>query len=401
MVIGLSLAMAAAQPGMPPGMPPEPDGSNQPDLRLEFHISDIGQRVEIPDLTEILYHDIISKVDEKDIVGLQAVPQRWPRKVIVHCAHRAAKDCLLIQGLDIYGRHIVLNEPSQGLIKVLIQDAPLGMPNGILQNWISQFGTIVDFKDEYLFVRGRKTRWRTGTRVVHMRALRQPIPPAAKIKSGDRDVSISVWHYGQSHIRCRFCNENVPKGHRCDKGPRKKCYDCGSEDHVKAKCTVGKCCFKCGKNDHLAKDCGPTIMNTDEYPPLGSPANPSSGQDARSQGQQALTSNSVHQGSQGENNHQSEAQAGTTDATDPDSNVVNGAQEETMISGQSRNLDSSTDSLEIDDSEKNHDHQLEVLLIGGANCQGISLDGDDQLKLNTVSLTQGCLKINEISEKTG
>lgn len=56
-------------------------------------------------------------------------------------------------------------------------------------------------------------------------------------------------------MRCRFCKQNVPKGHVCDKAPKKRCFDCGSENHFKSACTVGKACYKCGSKDHFARDC--------------------------------------------------------------------------------------------------------------------------------------------------
>ena len=113
--------MASAQGDMPPDT-----GGHEtvpPDLRLEFQISDIGQRVEVPDLTETIYNDITGKVEENDVTGLQVVPQRWPRKVQILCANKEAKAHLMVQGLNIYGKHIRLNEPGQ-VTKVHIQDAP-------------------------------------------------------------------------------------------------------------------------------------------------------------------------------------------------------------------------------------------------------------------------------------
>ena len=76
------------------------------DKTLEFQIADIGQRCDIAELTGHLYYDLTQKVDESDIVGVQVVPHRWPRKVQIMCAHQAAKDCLMIRGVDLYGRHI-------------------------------------------------------------------------------------------------------------------------------------------------------------------------------------------------------------------------------------------------------------------------------------------------------
>ena len=350
-------------PGVQESMPPDSDehANRPPDIRgcLEFQISDLGQRVEVSDLIENMYQDIVQKVDEKDIVGIQVIPQRWPRKVQLFCAHQAAKECLMIRGLDIYGRHIELNEIGQGVMKVVIQDAPLDMPNDILKDWIGQFGCVTEFRNEHLTVRGRKTFWRTGNRIAFVKALKQPIPPAAKITCGNREVAVSVWHYGQTHMRCWFCHENVPKGHECDKAPRKRCYDCGSDSHTKANCTQGKSCFKCGSKTHIARDCRPQIESKTEFPDL-------------------IT-----------------APLDTSAGSGGDVNGTGTGGEE-----QKKEEEAKDDSILIDEEgEDIHNHQLDVLLIGGSNCRDMVLEGDDQLTLNPTSLIQGGLKITEAVEK--
>ena len=44
---------------------------------LEFQVAEIGQRVDVKELTEKLYEEIVSKVDESDVVGVHVVPQCW------------------------------------------------------------------------------------------------------------------------------------------------------------------------------------------------------------------------------------------------------------------------------------------------------------------------------------
>ena len=248
-----------------------------PGLILEFKIADLGQRVEVADLTENLYGDLTEKVDEKDIVGLQILPQRWPRKVHILCQNQAAKDCLMIQGVDIYGRHVELNEPGNGVVKVVIQDAPLDMPNDVIKAWVSQYGTLSEFRNEHVMIRGKRTVWRTGNRIAYFTTLNHEIPPAAKIRHNDSEIDVTIWHYGQTHMKCRWCKDIVPKGHDCDKAPKRRCFNCGSEGHMKAECTVGKCCFKCGNDDHLAKDC--TQVKPSNGNEVGEPSSKGSFQD--------------------------------------------------------------------------------------------------------------------------
>ena len=48
----------------------------------------------------------------------------------------------MIQGVDLYGRHIELHEPGNGITKVVIQDAPIEMPNDIIKYWVEQYGWV-------------------------------------------------------------------------------------------------------------------------------------------------------------------------------------------------------------------------------------------------------------------
>ena len=374
-----------SMPGVQEIMPPDlgEHANRPPDIRgcLEFQISDLGQRVDVPDLIENIYHDIVQKVDEKDVVGVQVFPQRWPRKVQLFCAHQTAKECLMIRGLDIYGRHIDLNEIGQGIIKVVIQDAPMNMPNDVLKDWIAQFGCVTEFRNEHLTVRGRKTFWRTGNRIAFVKSLKQPIPPMAKIKHENREIAVSVWHYGQSHMRCWFCHETVPKGHECDKAPRKRCYDCGSDSHTKANCTQGKSCFKCGSKTHIARDCRPQIESRSEFPDLG-------------------TSSRAHVA--GSDVSQTTETVETVDTVDaPAGGGEEGNVSETGGNAQKEEEPKKDDSILIDqDGEEDmHSHRMEVLLIGGSNCRDMALEGDDQITMNTTPLIQGGLKISEAVEK--
>ena len=309
----------------------------QSNLSLQFDIKELETRVDIRELTEAIYGDIVQKVDEKDVLGVQVYPKKWPRKVQILCTHIPAKECLMIQGLDIYGRHIELHEPGQGIVKVSIEDAPLDMTNDVLKQWVSQYGNVVDFRNEHLLVNGRRTSWRTGTRHAYMINITGSVPPVAKFKYNDTEVSVNVWHYGQTHMKCRWCNEVVLKDHICSRKPIRRCFNCGSDDHVRTNCTVGKACFKCGGLDHIAKDC---IENL-------SPNNMTSVNDIN-----------------------------TTDESL--NNKTSG------ISEENHSLTKTT---------------VNAILIGGSNCRDLEFSSDDNFNYEVDILTQGGLSIEEAPEK--
>ena len=48
----------------------------------------------------------------------------------------------MIHGLYLYGRHVGLNEPGNGIIKVVIQDTPTEQPNDVVKAWVEQYDVI-------------------------------------------------------------------------------------------------------------------------------------------------------------------------------------------------------------------------------------------------------------------
>lgn len=330
--------------------------SSQITLTLEFNVSILDRRIDAAELTEAIYTDAIQKVDEKDIVGVQIFPKKWPRKVQVLCAHIPAKECLMIQGLNIYGRHIELHEPGQGLIKVHIEDAPLDMPNDQIKDWILQYGTVVDFRNEHVFINGKRTSWRTGTRHAFIMNVKEALPPIAKFSHNNAEVTLSVWHYNQTHMKCWWCHDIVPKGHECDKKPRRRCHNCGGDDHIKADCTLGKICYKCRGSDHIARDCP----------------------------NQASASSGVGLHDATKMEASSRPTPDVTKESPLDARVTND------------NPGSSTDEVA---SDTNHKITMSAILIGGSNCRGLPMHGDDHVDFNIAPLIQGGLSIAEAPEK--
>ena len=332
-----------------------------PGLTLEFPVADLGQRVDVKDMTEKLYEDIVSKVDESDVIGVQVVPQRWPKKVRIVCAHQAAKDCLMIQGLDLHGRHVELNEPGNGIIKVVIQDAPIEMPNYIIKAWVEQYGIVSEFRNEHATYKNKRLQWKTGVRYAYVSQLKESIPPWAKLPYDGGEVSITAWHYGQTHMKCRWCKEIVPKDdHNCDRAPSRKCFNCGSKEHFQAECDQGKRCYKCGSADHLARDCP--------------------GQDARQTPAPPVTTE----------NAVSEPVTHST--------PVQQASPE-MSEMASYSLDDSVVLTESHENSVAEKSVANILLIGGSNCRDLQFKDDVQLDMRVTPLIQGGLLIEEASEK--
>lgn len=327
-----------------------------PGLTLDFQVAELGQRIDVPNLIENLYRDIVGKVDEADVVGIQVLPPYWPRRVEILCAHQTAKDSLLVTGLDVYGKHIELSEPGNSRVKVVIKGAPLETPNDKLRSWLEQFGTVLEFRNEHHVIGGNPTRWRTGVRFAYMINLAEAIPPMAKIPIDETEISVTIWHYGQTHRRCRWCKTMVPKDHECDRMPERKCFNCGSGDHMRNECPVGRCCYKCGQEGHVARLCPSEQVARNTHP----------------------------------------VQTGNNSVTATEEKETSDTRRTTHAS-EASSLDLGGDSVV---STGDHDvEQIKVLVIGGSNCRDVQLQSDEQADIDQVLLMQGGLKIEIAHEK--
>ena len=220
-------------------MPP-PDEN----LCLEFQYSELKLRgkTEPSTVTENIHTYVTQslKLREDCIVLVQPMPsQFWVQKFVIYCANQTAKHTLMQRGLDIFGQHVDLEEPGAGVIRIEIQNAPGAMPGFIMKSWLENFGKVVNFDyEKYKFKNGKRIGWLTGTRVAYMKEMTGQLPPVKTFRweAQKKDVQVRIWFYGQTDTYCRFCKETVPKTHKCDLAPKKKCYGCGGEGHFITDC---------------------------------------------------------------------------------------------------------------------------------------------------------------------
>ena len=76
---------------------------------------------------------------------------------------------------------------------------------------ISQYGTVIDFRNEHTVIDNGRTPWRSGTRLAFVTSLNAAIPPGVKLNLSGKDFSVWVWHFGQTHMKCRWCHNVVEK----------------------------------------------------------------------------------------------------------------------------------------------------------------------------------------------
>ena len=200
---------------------------------LSFRIGILGN-VSVHGLYSQLYNSITDVVAEDDVEGVQIFPAEWPRKVLISLTNETAKESLIINGLTLNKTNIELKDENEEIIKITVKDAPIQWSDDVIKELFLEYGKIIHFENEYVNIDGRRTKWKTGTRFIHMSEVHQVIPPRITKQVDGKDVSMTVWY------------KRPPN--------QVKCYKCGDQ-HESNKCGyANKVCFIC-KEDHQIKDC--------------------------------------------------------------------------------------------------------------------------------------------------
>ena len=228
-----------------------------------------------PDVISEIYTEITKLVAVSDVVGVQLIPKHWPHRVEILCANQRSKVILQEKGLSIQSKRIDLSEPGLGKVKVSVDDAPMDLSNDMIREVLSVYGEFLDVRNDYLHVGGNRVPWWNGTRHVDMCNLKSEIPPTLKVRHGQNDIKIKLWHLGQTHIECRWCKNHIVKeNHDCPRKPQRRCFNCGSTSHIKSECPTGKQCFNCGESSHIARECPNghwDISDKDHFPHVSRP----------------------------------------------------------------------------------------------------------------------------------
>ena len=108
------------------------------------------KKEERQELCEEIYAKLNSIIDENEVHGLQLYPQKMAIKtVVLSFKNESIKNKIYMEGLDIFNRHIELQDCSEtAVIKVIVYDTPVGMTNDKLREIFSGYGEVINVEEE-------------------------------------------------------------------------------------------------------------------------------------------------------------------------------------------------------------------------------------------------------------
>ena len=189
---------------------------------------------------EILYKEIMKTLDDDDVCGIQLYPAGWPRKVQITVNDATIKEKLVIEGLNMFDKHVDMRDESNLLVKVILKDAPLEWPNDTVTEIFEEYGDVIRIEHEYIYVDGAKTTCCNGNRQIYLAKLNSRVPPTMTVTINERTLTLCTWYRGQD----------------TDNEQEKSCFHCGADGHGTKQCQFKhKVCYICHDPSHNKKDC--------------------------------------------------------------------------------------------------------------------------------------------------
>lgn len=211
---------------------------------LSFKIAQLGTPVQKYEdrqrCLQWIYVSLSSVIHDSAINGIQLYPAKWPRTAHISVNDLDTKNKLLVEGLEIEGRHIELHDEYGGpVVKVTIYDAPFSMDNEQIKELFSQFGDILRVEHEYLSVDGRITSCKNGNRIAYFCAISEEIPQIFAVHHQGCPITLNTWYRERNATRIQ-----------------KQCYKCGASEHEAKACLYAeKICFLCKEPGHRSSQC--------------------------------------------------------------------------------------------------------------------------------------------------
>ena len=128
--------------------------------------------------------------------------------MILSFKNESIKNKIYMEGLDIFNRHIELQDCSEtAVIKVIVYDAPVGMTNDKLREIFSGYGEVINVEEEMHTFNGRVTSWSTGNRLVNMTVIENPFHMTGRYM-GAADFNQYLVSRARGNNRASICSSD-------------------------------------------------------------------------------------------------------------------------------------------------------------------------------------------------
>ncbi|CAH1774288.1 unnamed protein product [Owenia fusiformis] len=193
-------------------------------LTLKCSLRDSGYAKEI-DVLEGLYH---IGIGEKDIDAIQINR----REIHVTFKNREAKTVATAMDIKVNGHSVKMCDVENNTTNVTLKDIPIQVSDQVVNAYLTGYATVLN-EISHGYVRmpdGTKTNIRNGIRYISVVDIKEPIPSAPIIAGFHGRLS----YQGQP---CNICKLTDHPWWRCPLKGVRKCYTCGSTDHIVSQCT--------------------------------------------------------------------------------------------------------------------------------------------------------------------
>ena len=219
-------------------------------LSVVCSVSSIRTNIHQRGIHAKIYEQIVETYSSDDIIGIQLIPDGWPKLLKIKLRNAECRDTMLVQGVKLFGTSVSFKSDDRMLTKVLVKDADMEWDEEKIKQLFEEYGEIVKVEREYIYFKGERTETTTGTWYIFFLKIATPIPRRREFQIDDRVYPLQMFYPGQG------TDNNQTENTTSSQTYKRYCGKCGEQDHQTGECKhTDPVCFTCKKSDHATKDC--------------------------------------------------------------------------------------------------------------------------------------------------